>query len=238
MSVVHFVLKRHPTFSEPVRSKVCFSMWLCSSVSIKTQLVSGRPGFESRRSLNFFTLLLLFKCWNCSSPATTIALRELSSISPWKKIQCNPNCSIWLLAICVNFHVSKYLRSSTLMYFPFLLDVFPSNGNDDKCFSLHLIVTIAPMALCSLPARCSHKRPPSTFSPLCTRAMQAGLFLELSFSFALEQWCRLLCGIFLYKRLITSRKDWSFIVASEDLRRAPFFPSIHREINTRYDYAD
>ena len=125
MSVVHFVLKRHPTFSEPVRSKVCFSMWLCSSVCINTQLVSERPGFESRRSLNFFTLLLFFKCWNCSSPATTIALRELSSISPWKKIQCNPNFSIWFLAICVNFHVSKYLRSSTLMYSLFFFGCFP-----------------------------------------------------------------------------------------------------------------
>lgn len=28
------------------------------------------------------------------------------------------------------------------------------------------------------------------------------------------------------------RKDWYFIVATEDLQRAPFIPSIHRAINT------
>ena len=59
------------------------SVWLCSSVVEVPQLVLGKYGLKSRRSLNFFSGLFSVSCLNCGS-YFRLVFKKFQKFISWK----------------------------------------------------------------------------------------------------------------------------------------------------------
>ena len=59
------------------------SVWLCSSVVEVPQLVPGKYGLKSRRSLNFFSGLFSVSCLNCGS-YFRLVFKKFQKFISWK----------------------------------------------------------------------------------------------------------------------------------------------------------